>query len=89
VNSPEEIGRLRGELDKLTEKFIELLSVRDKLVMRIGEEKKKSEVQVQDPDREKDIIERAEKTALEKGVDPAYAKELVELMVRHGRRLQR
>ena len=84
-----DIGDIREELDRITEKIIELLSERDKLVMRIGEEKRKLGMRVQDPDREKEVIGKAEKTALEKGVDPAYAKEMVELMIRHGRGLQR
>jgi chorismate mutase len=83
-----DIEDIREELDGITERIIELLWERDRLVMRVGKMKRELELQILDPDREKEIIERAERSALRKGLDPAYAKEVVGLMIRHGRGLQ-
>jgi len=89
VNSPEKIGEIREKLDKLTEELIELLSKRDKLVMGLDEEKKRLGLPVLDSDREKEVFERAEAAALKEGMDPAFVRELVAIIIRHGRQLQR
>jgi chorismate mutase len=89
VNSSEKIGEIREKMDKLTEELVELLSKRDKMVMRIGEEKKRLGLPVLDSAREKEVLERVEAAALKEGVDPAFVRELVLIIIRHGRQLQK
>lgn len=53
-----EIEQLRDEIDKIDSKILLLLNMRSNLALKIGEIKKKYNLPVYDPEREKNIIER-------------------------------
>ena len=89
MTTSEKIERSRNELDRLTDEFVKLISGRDKLVMQIRKEKRRLGLPILDLEREKKVIERAEKAALREGIDPGLVKELLEIIIEHSKRVQR
>jgi len=89
MTTSEKIERSRNELDRLTDEFVKLISRRDKLVTQICKEKKRLGLPILDLEREKEVIERAEKAALREGIDLGLVKELLELIIEHSKRVQR
>jgi chorismate mutase len=52
------LNELRCEIDALDERLVQLLNERARIALRIGLEKAKDGVPVQDPDRERNVIQR-------------------------------
>jgi len=83
-----EIEMLREEIDKIDSKLLQLLNERSKLALEIGEIKKKYNLPVYDPEREKKIMERL----LKENTGPLENSAIIRLFERiidEARRLER
>lgn len=72
---------LRGELDGIDRALLELAQRRLKIVHRIFEAKANEGISLFDREREKEVFERARKTAAELGLQPSLAEELLQVLV--------
>lgn len=77
-----EIESLRGRLDEVDRRILELAAERQRLVGRIEEEKARVGGAIRDYARERSVLEAAERTAVEVGLDPQLARSLVESLIR-------
>lgn len=60
----EKIENLREDIDKIDDKIVDLLNMRAKLVVEIGNLKKKIRIKILQPQREKEILERVKKKSI-------------------------
>ncbi|MFX0077471.1 MAG: chorismate mutase [Candidatus Hermodarchaeota archaeon] len=60
----EDIEILRKDIDKIDDKIVDLLNMRAKLVVEIGNIKKKMNIKVLNPQREKQILERVKENSI-------------------------
>ena len=70
LNTP--IGRLRRAIDEIDQKIMELINQRLSLAKQIGDFKKQGGIEITDPDREREIVDRL----LEKNNGPVSDKGL-------------
>jgi chorismate mutase/prephenate dehydratase len=54
----ENIEIIRKEIDKIDDKITELLNIRAELALKIGDLKRKSNLEISQPKREEQILER-------------------------------
>ncbi|MEM3047399.1 MAG: chorismate mutase, partial [Candidatus Bathyarchaeia archaeon] len=57
--------------------------------LRIGKFKAEQGLQVDDPEREAQVLEAGRKASVEMGVDPNVIEAVLKLLIAHGRKLQR
>ncbi|MBN2251517.1 MAG: chorismate mutase [Candidatus Altiarchaeota archaeon] len=63
----EELRKLRNEIDSTDERILALIEKRVGIARRIGEIKKEKGLDIEDPEREKEILEKVSgKSALDK-----------------------
>jgi chorismate mutase len=89
VSSLEGLDRLRLEIDAVDRGLLQLLSERKEIALRIGEYKKKRGLKVRDRKREKDLLDRRAKQAVEAGLDETLVKEIFVKILSHSRKVQK
>lgn len=72
---------LRKQLNELDRRLIELIAERQTVVERVGELKRSSSKATRDYEREKQVLEGARATAIELGVPPAVAADVMRLLI--------
>ncbi|MCK5044622.1 chorismate mutase [Candidatus Parcubacteria bacterium] len=77
-----ELKKLRQEIDKTDEKLLRVLGERFALTEKVGEYKKKHQLEAQDKEREEQVFIQREKWAEEFGVGHSLVKELFELIIK-------
>jgi len=82
------LDKYRGEIDKIDNAFVDLLSKRLKISNKIGILKKDNGLKVYDAKREIELINSLEKIGLEKGLDKKYIKDVFQVILRESRRVQ-
>lgn len=83
------IPSMRDEIDRIDRQVIRLLSKRLRNSIDIGRLKAQRDLAMRSPDREAELIAEMREEAVEGGMDPDYAQELVEVVLRHSRAAQR
>lgn len=76
------LDRLRGSIDNLDAALVHLLAERFKLTRTVGELKSSARLPPADPPREAYQIDRLKNMAHESGLDPAFAEQFLELIIR-------
>lgn len=66
----EDIQKLRKRVDQVDEKILQALSERVKICRAIGLAKKKQGISIKDPDREREIYQRAKEKGAQLALDP-------------------
>lgn len=79
--SGEKIGELRGKIDEIDEKIIDLLSQRIELAGEILKIKETKGRGVRDKGREQEVVEKVRKQAKERDLDPQFAEDIVRLTI--------
>lgn len=74
---------LRNQLDALDRQLLDLICERQRTIARIGEIKREMGKPLRDFRREKEVLERAEANASERGLDRGLAHELMKLLIQH------
>jgi len=87
---PVELETLRGEVDAIDEKLIELLARRFQVTAQVGAVKKKLALQPVDPEREATQLIKYRALAVRHGLEPDFVARLFraiidEVVVNHGR----
>ncbi len=79
---------LRDDIDRIDRELIGLIALRLERSVEIGRMKVKDGLPLRSLDREEELIADARADAVHMGVDPGYAAELMELILRHSRAAQ-
>lgn len=80
---------LRRDIDRVDEVLVRLLNERARCVCEIGRIKKEQQVEVYQPDREKDVLRHVREVASEGPLSPDAIARLFERIIDEARRLER
>jgi len=83
------IPSMRDEIDRIDRQVIRLLSKRLRNSVDIGRLKAQRDLAMRSPEREAELIAEMREEATGGGMDPDYAQELIEVVLRHSRAAQR
>jgi chorismate mutase len=83
------IDELRRDIDRVDEVLVRLLNERARCACEIGRIKKAQNVEVYQPDREKQVLEHVRSIAAEGPLDPEALVRLFERIIDEARRLER
>jgi chorismate mutase len=81
------LSDLRDAIDAIDSEILRLFTERARLVLRVGEVKKAAGIRVYDPDRERRILERLGKMAVEP-LDAETVRRVFERIIDESRRLE-
>ena len=77
----EQIVEWRKEIDIINSEILDLLNKRMELVKKIGHRKKQLGIEIVDSKREKEIYDRLDKLADEKGIDREFVREIFKKII--------
>ena len=83
------LDELRRDIDRVDEVLVRLLNERARCACEIGQLKKAQNVEVYQPDREKQVLEHVRSIAAEGPLDPDALVRLFERIIDEARRLER
>ncbi len=83
------IPSLRDEIDRIDRQLVKLLAARQASSVEIARRKADRDLEIYAPDREEELIAEARDDADALGIDPDYAQEVMELVLRHSKAAQR
>ena len=83
------IEKLRKQIDIIDDKILRLLHLRNNLAKKIGKEKKSNYLQVQDAERENELVNRIKKKSDRIGLDKKYVTSLYKIIINNSKRQQR
>lgn len=76
-----DLAEWREQLDTIDAKIIRLLADRFRVTAKIGDHKARHDLPVRDYDREASLLARIERLAIDQGVDPSLANNLMQLII--------
>ena len=82
------VPRLRDDIDRIDRELIRLIALRLERSVEIGQMKMAQGLTLRSPDREEELINDARNDAVQLGIDPNYAAEMMELILAHSRAAQ-
>lgn len=82
-----EISRLRTEIDRIDRQLLTLLEARVRLVLEVGEQKRSRALEIYDPAREQQLVDRLV-TASEAPLDRALVERVFREVIEQCRRLE-
>jgi chorismate mutase len=82
-----ELEALRREIDDIDERILELVSARVRIVLRVGELKRRVGLPVYDPDRERAMLDRLAQRA-SPPLDLSTVRRVFERLIDESRRLE-
>jgi chorismate mutase len=82
-----ELDAFRREIDAIDEKILELVAARVRVVLRVGDYKRKHNLPIYDPDRERSMLERLG-TRAPQPLDKNTVRRIFERLVDESRRLE-
>lgn len=80
---------IRKKIDAIDEKIILLVKERADLAKKIGKEKERSNLQVADLDREKEVMENVRAVAKEKNINEELAEKIFKEIVQYSKEIQK
>ena len=80
---------LRKDIDRVDEVLVRLLNERARCVCEIGRLKKEQNIEIYQPDREKDVLNHVRQVATEGPLGPEAIARLFERIIDEARRLER
>ena len=83
------IEDLRNDIDRVDEVLVRLLNERARCACEIGKIKKEQNVEVYQPDREKQVLNHVRSVAAQGPLDPEAIVRLFERIIDEARRLER
>lgn len=84
----DEIRKLRAGIDKVDKEIVRLLSERVKLAEKIGREKQKKSLPVDDPSRQAEVFEHVLSEAKKSGASEGLVRPVFNLIVSHSKAMQ-
>lgn len=88
MSESEELDWLRKRIDKIDEYLIKKIKERLSLMPQIAKAKKTKNMQVSQPEREKQVLEERKKIAKELGVSEKLVEKIFKELIEEGRRIQ-
>lgn len=82
TETPAELLALRASIDNMDDVMIRVLAERFKITRRVGELKAEHGLPAADPQREERQIERLRAIAVDAGLDPGFAEQVLNFIVR-------
>ncbi len=82
------MDELRGEIDALDSKIIEILCERFEIVKQIADAKKELRSKIEDDAREREVLERC-KDAAGGRLDEGFIEELTSMILSYSKKIQR
>ncbi|MFC1691333.1 chorismate mutase [Nanoarchaeota archaeon] len=79
----------RKKIDEIDEKIVNLLGERTKAAEEIGKEKKQTERDILDSQREQQVIDHAKAIAEEKGLEGEFIEEIFKKIMHYSKEKQR
>ncbi|MBI1805847.1 MAG: chorismate synthase [Ignavibacteria bacterium] len=89
IRKNKSVGTLRREIDFLDDMMMLILSQRVELVREVGHWKRKHQVPIQNPKREREILKGKLSLVDEAGLDTKFVSKIFQTMFDHARRIQR
>ena len=83
------IAELRGEIDALTTRLLELVAERQEVSVAIGTLKVEQGLPLYSEERESELLQKFRTDAVRMGLDPDYIEELMRVVLEHSRAAQR
>ena len=83
------LRNLREKLDEVDEKILRLLAERQAYMPEIGKYKREQDIQIDQPEREKEILEKKIKLARKLGLDEGLTEEIFLALFRNAKEIQR
>jgi len=83
------LEELRRDIDRVDEVLVRLLNERARCACEIGRLKKSQNVEIYQPDREKQVLDHVRSVAAEGPLDPEAIARLFERIIDEARRLER
>lgn len=83
------LEELRRDIDRVDEVLVRLLNERARCACEIGRIKKELNVEIYQPDREKQVLDHVRSIAAEGPLDPEAIERLFERIIDEARRLER
>jgi chorismate mutase len=83
-----EVEELRGSLDELDSAIVQLLADRLALVGDIADSKERRAADVRDAERERHVLSKVSREAVELGISPDFVRRLFEEIIEHSVALQ-
>jgi 3-deoxy-7-phosphoheptulonate synthase len=83
------VPSLRDDIDRIDRELLRMLAMRLNRSVEIGRLKADQGLDLRSPEREAELIDEARRDAARHGLDPEYAAELFEIILRHSRAAQR
>jgi len=87
--STERISSLRAEIDVINTELLALVARRLDVSVQIGALKQEAGLPLYSEDRERDLLDRFRKAAVDLDIDPDYVEELMSVVLVHSRAAQR
>ena len=85
-----DIKKIRKEIDKLDEEFLDIVSKRFELSKKVAEYKYKNSMRIFDNGREKEIIKKGMDKLKKQGFEDAkFIKKLFKIIIKKSRKIQR
>ncbi len=85
----EHIASLRAEIDAINMELLALVARRLDVSVQIGALKQEAGLPLYSEDRERDLLDRFKKAAVDLDIDPEYVEELMSVVLVHSRAAQR
>jgi chorismate mutase/prephenate dehydrogenase len=83
------LEEIRGEIDSVDHKMIQLLARRNEISARIGRYKKEKGLKIRDPEREQTLLKERITWATEVGINRELVQDLFHRIMKTSRRIQR
>jgi chorismate mutase len=87
VSVDPELEALREAIDRIDQQILELVAERVRVVLAVGDYKRKKGLPIYDPERERKVLERLSRLAGSK-LDPETVRRIFERLIDESRRLE-
>jgi len=85
----QKILALRKKLDKISERLIRLLAKRRELIINLKAMKKELNLEIEDREREKEVLEGVKELAKRENLDPVMIKKIFKILIENAKKIQK
>lgn len=83
------LEQLRTKIDEINEQIINLIAVRAELSKHVAIEKNKINKNIEDKEREQELLNKVKTIAEEKKVDPDLIEDIFKKIIEHSKQIQK
>ena len=82
------LNEFRNKIDKIDKEIVMLLGAREEISEKIGDLKKRKGIEIQDVNREIELIKALEKIGEKKGLDQVYINDIFQIILKRSKKIQ-